>query len=121
VFVPLVVRSAVSSISQQRLRAATRTAALIAVSTSLLAVCAPAARADEDAQRETLARIAYELSRLEQLAADGARQQEAGSRTRFRFDWLARDLSLVRRGIEDHADAPRQPRAVPPLRGDYRP
>jgi RAQPRD family integrative conjugative element protein len=98
-----------------------RATALSALAIGLLAVCAPAARADEDAQRETLARIAYELSRLEQLAADGARQQEAGSRTRFRFDWLVRDLSLVRRGIEDHADAPRQPRAVPPLRGDYRP
>jgi RAQPRD family integrative conjugative element protein len=42
-------------------------------------------------------------------------------RVRFRFDWLGRDLALVRRGIEDHADAPRQPRPVPALRGDYRP
>ena len=79
------------------------------------------AQADEDAQRESLSRIAYELARLEQLAADGSKQQEANARLRFRFDWLARDLSLVRRGIEDHLDAPRQPRPVPALRGDYRP
>jgi RAQPRD family integrative conjugative element protein len=79
------------------------------------------ARADEDAQREALARIAYELTRLEQLVAEAQRQQEANTRVRFRFDWLGRDLALVRRGIEDHADAPRQPRPVPPLRGDYRP
>jgi RAQPRD family integrative conjugative element protein len=79
------------------------------------------ARADEDAQREALARIVYEISRLEQLASDTAKQQEANSRTRFRYDWLARDLALVRRGVEDHLDAPRQPRPVPVLRGDYRP
>lgn len=86
-----------------------------------LTVGAGRAHADEDAQREALARIAYELSRLEQLAADGSKQQEASARTRFRFDWLARDLSMVRHGIEDHLNAPRQPRPVPVLRGDYRP
>ena len=77
--------------------------------------------ADEDAQREALARIAHELARLEQLTAEAQRQQDANGRVRFRFDWLGRDLALVRRGIEDHADAPRQPRPVPVLRGDYRP
>jgi RAQPRD family integrative conjugative element protein len=79
------------------------------------------ARADEDAQREALARIAHELSRLEQLTTEAQRQQDVNGRVRFRFDWLGRDLALVRRGIEDHADAPRQPRPVPVLRGDYRP
>lgn len=87
----------------------------------VMALASPAARADEDAQREALARIAYELARLEQLCADSARQQEVNARTQFRFDWLSRDLSLIRRGIEDHFDAPRQPRPVPVLRGDYRP
>ncbi len=91
------------------------------VSLSLVMLCAfSPARADEDAQRESLARIAYELSRLEQMSADAGKQQESRSRTRFRYDWLGRDLSLVRRGIEDHLDAPRQPRPVPALRGDYR-
>ena len=79
------------------------------------------AHADEDAQREALAHIAYELGRLEQLAAQAQRQHDVNARVRFRFDWLGRDLALVRRGIEDHADAPRQPRPVPVLRGDYRP
>lgn len=85
-----------------------------------MALAMPAAHADEDAQHETLARIAYELSRLEQLTAEAQKQQEPNTRVRFRFDWLGRDLALVRRGIEDHQDAPRQPRPVPPLRGDYR-
>ena len=98
-----------------------RALALGVVATVMLTLVHPPARADEDAQREALARIAYELSRLEQLAADGSKQQEANARTRFRFDWLGRDLALIRRGIEDHVDAPRQPRPVPVLRGDYRP
>jgi len=94
---------------------------MTAAAALVLGLAALPARADEDSQREILARIAYELTRLEQVAAEGGRQQEANARTRFRFDWLARDLSLVRRGIEDHVDAPRQPRPVPVLRGDYRP
>ena len=94
---------------------------LAACAALALTMSAGLARADEDAQRESLSRIAYELARLEQLAADGSKQQEANARLRFRFDWLGRDLSLVRRGIEDHLDAPRQPRPVPALRGDYRP
>lgn len=105
----------------QRTPRRTRAVVLGTAAVLVTALCGPAARADEDAQRESLARIAYELSRLEQLAAEGSKQQEANARTRFRFDWLARDLALVRRGIEDHADAPRQPRPVPALRGDYRP
>lgn len=95
---------------------------LAGLATAAALIAAPmVARADEDAQREALARIVYEISRLEQLASDTAKQQEANSRTRFRYDWLARDLALVRRGVEDHLDAPRQPRPVPVLRGDYRP
>lgn len=95
--------------------------ATCAMAATAMLVAPKVARADEDAQREALARIVYEISRLEQLASDTAKQQEANSRTRFRYDWLARDLSLVRRGVEDHLDAPRQPRPVPVLRGDYRP
>jgi RAQPRD family integrative conjugative element protein len=98
---------------------ATRLLALAAACAGMLVTVN--AQADEDAQREALARIAYELGRLEQLAAEAQRQQDVNARVRFRFDWLGRDLALMRRGIEDHADAPRQPRPVPVLRGDYRP
>lgn len=78
------------------------------------------ARADGDSQRDRLDRIAYELSRLEEQAAEAGKQSAGSARVRFRFDWLAHDLALVRRGIEDHLDAQRQPRPAPPLRGDYR-
>ena len=106
----------------KRIRGAMKAAGFLVLATACVGMLVTVnAHADEDAQREALARIAYELGRLEQLAAEAQRQQDANARVRFRFDWLGRDLALVRRGIEDHADAPRQPRPVPVLRGDYRP
>jgi RAQPRD family integrative conjugative element protein len=97
-----------------------RLAAVLAALLAFAALAVRPAHADEDAQREALGRAAYELARLEQLASDAGKQQEAAARTRFRYDWLSRDLALIRRGIEEHNDAPRQPRPAPALRGDYR-
>ena len=77
-------------------------------------------RADQDAEREELARISYELQRVQMMVAQASRQAPTGQRINFRYDWLARDLDLMRRGVEEHLDAPTQPRTVTPLRGDYR-
>jgi RAQPRD family integrative conjugative element protein len=79
-----------------------------------------AARADEDAERENLARIANEIVRLEVMVKEAGRAAPSGQRIKFRYDWLQRDLQLLREGVEQHVDAPRQPRPVTPLRGDYR-
>ena len=86
----------------------------------LLPLAGQTAAADEDAERENLARISYELERLQLDAKQAAAQAPAGARIQFRYDWLARDLQLMRDGIAQHLEAPRQPRAVPPLAGDYR-
>jgi RAQPRD family integrative conjugative element protein len=92
---------------------------LVLLSASVL--CAvPLARADEDSEREQLARIEYELEGLQAMVGDAGKRAPSGQRVKFRYDWLQRDLALVRQGIEEHLDAPRQPRPVPPLRGDYR-
>ena len=48
------------------------------------------------------------------------RQGNTMARVQFRYDWLDQDLELMRRAVADHLDAPRQPRPVPPLKGDYR-
>jgi RAQPRD family integrative conjugative element protein len=90
------------------------------VSANTVAAVAASSRADED--RETLAMISNELARLKEKAQLlGARDRTtSGERVRFEFTWLARDLDMVQRGIDDHLDAPRQPRPIPPLRGDYR-
>jgi RAQPRD family integrative conjugative element protein len=77
-------------------------------------------RADQDSEREHLARISYELQRLQAQIAEASKQAPTGQRVRFRYDWLARDVALVRQGVDEHLDAPQLPRAVPPLRGDYR-
>ncbi len=85
-----------------------------------LVFAASAARADEDSEREQLARLSIELQHLQARVAEASKNAPSSARVKFRYDWLQRDLDLVRRGVDDHLDAPRQPRAVPPLRGDYR-
>ena len=86
-------------------------------------VAALPACADEGQEREQLARISSELQIVEQMAEQAqqsAQSSQPSGYVRFRYDWLERDLEMMRQGIEDHLDAPRQPRPVPPLRGDYR-
>ena len=91
---------------------------------SLLAIAALAgsasARADEDQERENLARLEHEIRVLQANVRSAAAQGNTLARVQFRYDWLEQDLELVRRGLADHLDAPRQPRPVPPLKADYR-
>jgi len=99
----------------------TRLIALLTLLAALVSVSAAVpALADQDAERDALARIAHDLKRLQQQVHDAARQADGGQRVRFEYAYLERDLELVRRGVEDHLDAPRQPRPVPALSGDYR-
>ena len=90
------------------------------LSTLPLVLSGGPARADADGEREALARIAHELQRLQAEVAQAAKTADSTARVKFRYDWLAKDLELVQRGVTDHLDAPRQPRPVPPLAGDYR-
>ena len=75
---------------------------------------------DDDSERENLARIASEIERVQVMVSEAAQTAPTGERVKFRYDWLLRDLGQLREGITSHVDAPRQPRPVPPLRGDYR-
>ena len=97
------------------LRIAARVSCCLGLAASLLAHAG-----DEDMEREQLARIAHEIAQLEAMVAAAAQNKPTGQRVRFRYEWLERDLQLVRDGITQHVDAPRQPRPAPPLRGDYR-
>lgn len=76
--------------------------------------------ADEDADRERLAKISYELQQVRQMIESASKNADKTGRVRFHYDWLSRDVDLIQRGIDDHLDAPRQPRPVTALRGDYR-
>lgn len=73
-----------------------------------------------DAEREALARIHYEIEMLKRQVTDASRTAPGATRVQFRYDWLLNDLELIGRGIQDHLDAPRQPRQIQPLKGDYR-
>lgn len=73
-----------------------------------------------DFERESLARIAHELVALKAQVDDAARAAPTMARVQFRYDWLGSDLDLIERAIREHLDAPRQPRAIVPLKGDYR-
>ena len=98
-----------------------RRAWLIALLASAAATAATAVHAgDDDTEREMLARIAHELQLVQAMVTDAARSAPPTGRVKFRYDWLERDLQLLREGVMQHVDAPRQPRPVPPLRGDYR-
>jgi len=101
------------------LRSGLASAAALAMVLAMGPAAQPA-RADDDGEREQLARISHELVQLQVMVADAGRRVPGTQRVRFRYDWLQRDLELVRQGIDDHLDAPRQPRPVPALRGDYR-
>lgn len=78
------------------------------------------ALADDEQEREQLARISNELARVQAMVSDAAQAAPTGQRVKFRYDWLQRDLEMMRQAIDQHVDAPRQPRQVAPLRGDYR-
>ncbi len=87
----------------------------------VLGLASPLVHADADAERESLARIIHELEVLEPLLAEAKAATDPDARIRFRYDWLRQDLERIRQGIQEHIDAPRgEPRAVAPLRGDYR-
>ena len=91
------------------------------ISLSLGLAITPAVYADTAAERESLARIVHELQAIEPLIKKAESQIEEDARIRFRYDWLRQDLKRIQEGIQAHIDAPRtEPRAFPPLRGDYR-
>ena len=95
-----------------------RPAALLIMSIAMTA--ATTTYADDDAERENLARISYELSQLQRMISDAAVSAENKGEARFRYDLLARDVGLVQAGVNDHLQRPRQPQRVQPLAGDYR-
>jgi RAQPRD family integrative conjugative element protein len=78
------------------------------------------AHADADSEREKLAVISNELQRLQELVAEASKYADRTARPQFRYDYLLADLKLVKDGVDTHSDAPRQPRPIVPLKGDYR-
>jgi RAQPRD family integrative conjugative element protein len=94
-----------------------------ALTFGLLGILLPAqfTLADADGERAVLSRIIHEIQALDPLIFKAASQANPDARIRLQYDWLRQDLTRIRLGIQEHIDAPRsEPRAFPPLRGDYR-
>jgi RAQPRD family integrative conjugative element protein len=115
---PLVVQANPQSSSPPKAHRAWLLAMLITC--AAVGQTAQAASGDADTERENLARISSELDRVQAMVKDAEDRAPSGQRVKFRYDWLRQDLQMLRDGLADHIDAPRQPRPVPPLRGDYR-
>jgi RAQPRD family integrative conjugative element protein len=90
-----------------------------AIALALLGLCG-VSHADADSEREKLAVISNEIQRLQELVAEASKYADRTARPQFRYDYLLADLKLVKDGVDTHQDAPRQPRQIVPLKGDYR-
>ena len=89
------------------------------IALALLGLCG-VAHADADSEREKLAVISNEIQRLQELVAEASKYADRTARPQFRYDYLLADLKLMKDGVDTHSDAPRQPRQIVPLKGDYR-
>ena len=88
----------------------------------LLGLCyAASAMANRDHEREALAQLVHELDALKPLIETAQHAADPSARLRFQYDWLRQDVERMQSGIQMHLTEPRrQPRALPPLKGDYR-
>lgn len=88
---------------------------------AVFGVCTAASTsADQDTERERLSRISHELQLLRLMVQEASVNAESSGRIRFRYDLLGQDIELIQRSIDDHVNAPAQPRSAPALAGDYR-
>jgi len=76
---------------------------------------------DADMERKYLSMLINEIDGLEYLIKKAQLSFDKDERVKFQYQWLRRDLALMKVGINNHINAPRTaPRTVAPLSGDYR-
>jgi RAQPRD family integrative conjugative element protein len=77
--------------------------------------------ADADMERQYLSMLVNEIEGLDHLIKKAKLAVDKDERVRFQYQWLERDLAVMKEGIENHINAPRTaPRTVEALSGDYR-
>ena len=54
---------------------------------------------DDELERERLARIAAEIEQVQVMVGQAEQSAPTGQRVKFRYDWLQRDLEMLRQGI----------------------
>ena len=76
---------------------------------------------DADMERKYLSMLVNEIDGLEYLIKKAQLAVDKNERVQFQYQWLRRDLEIMKVGIENHIRAPRTaPRKVDALVGDYR-
>lgn len=81
----------------------------------------PAQATNNDAEKETLARLIHELDAMSPLILEAGGQALDDTRIRFNYTWLKQDLERIKSGIREYIDTPStEPRSFSPLQGDYR-
>ena len=94
---------------------------LLPFSLLLLLSIGPQVSVASTSEREVLARVVHELDLLERWIKEADATQPKDQRIRFHYAWLRQDLERIKAGIREHLASPQtEPRAFPPLRGDYR-
>ena len=77
--------------------------------------------ADADMERKYLSMLVNEIEGLEHIIKKAQLAVDKDERVKFQYQWLRRDLAVMKVGIENHIKSPRTaPRKVEALAGDYR-
>lgn len=85
------------------------------------AVVSGSALADVAEEREQLRAAQAELNQLQLRLNVAEAAADPDARIRFRYDWLRRDLAIIRRGIQAQIDASTcSAKKKQRVRGDYR-
>ena len=87
---------------------------------AILLAIALSLQADTQTERRFLSQLSSELAQLEQLIQRAEQARDVNDRLQFRYDWLRKDLQLIRGGIDAYIDEYHlTPRSFPPLKGEY--
>ena len=87
-----------------------------------LSLCwVPSTWADQESEREVLARLAFEITALTHLIEEAQAQADPTVRIPFQYDLLRYELNTVVHGINEYMVSRRAiPKPIEPLKGDYR-
>jgi RAQPRD family integrative conjugative element protein len=91
------------------------------LATLFLLIIATRCWADALDEREHLRQAQVKIAQLQLILDEAESAADPDARIHFRYDWLRRDLEIIRRGIQAHIDAPTlDDDNRTPVRGDYR-
>lgn len=95
--------------------------ATVVIQSLLFLSLIPSAHAMTDQERELIRRLHDELVTVTTLIDAAEQAADTQGRRQFHYPALKADLQTIRQGLSDALNMPRrEPRALPPLNGEYR-